>query len=335
MKGVPRLAMAILAVAVTASACTPSKASPSRPSVQQLAEKDLQAQKQMPPLQTAGQFCMAGIVKASKDAAISGALDNIDPAGGQATAWTFVSLQGDQVTMQKQFASGEPFTGTFSLGQIIYAIVGAAGEQVTKGTPDEIQWKLFGLIGPAAIYCAEAAFWLDGTVGGQVGAALQKKFLTTSAGQQLLASRGSAITGSWVLYRKLQTCAPSIVVSKGCILNPMKVTIACTGSGCTLIRTNGAAGFPPWDHPIPLAFASGGTWRAGGTEKWAAECNHAPVPGSGVALALKVISGQVVSGVWRAQGLEGTYTIDNAATTCFSAGTTVEQVSTTPFAGSA
>ena len=42
---------------------------------------------------------------------------------------------------------------------------------------EKAQWTLFGLIGPAVIDRAEAAFWLDGIVGGQIGMALQKQFL--------------------------------------------------------------------------------------------------------------------------------------------------------------
>jgi hypothetical protein len=332
VRGIRIFGAAVVAVLVTTTACSASHSSaPAKihaKSVAQQGQAVIDAQKQLPPLQTAGQFCLDGIKKDSKDTTIDKGLETIDPTGGEATAWDFYNLQGDQVTVQKEYASGNPFSATFDLGQIIYAIIDAAGEQATKDTPDEIQWKLFGLIGPAALYCAEAAFWLDGTVGGQVGTALQKKFLTLPIGQQLLASRGSAITGKWVLYRKLENC--SITGSSGCQLSPADVTIACTGTACTIIRTNASSPFEPWDHPIPIDFGQG-AWQASGTEKWAAQCASAPVPGTGVSLALKVTSGKILNGVWRAQGLEGSYTVDNVATSCFPAGTSVEEVSTTPF----
>ena len=335
MRGIP--SFVVVAVLVTVSACSTSQSSPSAKThaetVAQQGQTVIDAQKQVTPLQTAGQFCLAGIQKDSKDATINEALNNIDRTGGEATAWQLYNLQGDQVTMKKELASRQVFAGTFDLGQIIYAIIGAAGEQAAKGTPDELQWKLFGLIGPAAIYCAEAALWLDGTVGGQIGVALQKQFLTWSVGQQLLASRGSAITGKWVLYRKLEVCSVSGSNNHGCSLGPMDVTITCTGTACTIIRTNASTdGSPPWDHSIPIAFGPD-VWRASGTEQNAAECQHQSLPGTGVAFALKVTSGQVVNGVWRAQGLEGSFTINNVATSCFPAGTSVEDVSTTPFAG--
>jgi hypothetical protein len=339
MRGMPRFVVAVVAVLVTISACSTSHSSPSAKThaktIAQQGQEVIDAQKQVPPLQTTAQFCLDGIFKKeAQDQAISVALNNIDPTGGEATAWTFHNLEDDQVTVKKEFASGQIFSGTFDLGQIIYAIIDATGEQVTKGTPDQIQWKLFGLLGPAAIYCAEAALWLDGNVGGQIGTALQKKFLTLPVGQQLLASRGSAITGKWVLYRRLKSCSVTGNNNHGCQLSSMDVTIACTGTACTITRTNASAGFEPWDHSIPIAFGQG-AWQASGTEKWAAECNQAPVPGSGVALALKVTSGQVVNGVWRAQGLEGSFTVNNVATACFPAGTSLEEASTTSFAGSA
>jgi hypothetical protein len=331
MRGVRSFGVVVVAVLAGVSACSSSP--PAKTHVKTVAQQGqavIDGQKQAPALQTAGQFCLDGIKQDAEDTAISQALDGMDPTGGAGKAWDFSNLVGDQVTVTKELSSGQVFTGTFDLGQIIYALVGEGGEQATEGTPDEVQWKLFNLIGPAAVYCAEAAFWLDGTVGGQIGVALQKQFLTWSVGQQLLASRGSAITGKWVLYRKLLHCAITGSNNTGCKLGPLDVTIACTGTACTIIRTNGGSDFAPWDHSIPLAFGQG-AWQASGTEKWAADCNHAAVPGTGVAFALKVTSGQVVGGVWRAQGLEGSFTINNLATACYPAGTSVEQVSTTPF----
>ena len=318
-----------LAVSACATAsCQPAPGA-SRATLEQQALSVIRAARQVPPLQAAGSFCLAGIFKDAREATVSKALNNLDPAGGEALAWEGYTLEGDQVTVRKELASGQVLAGTFDLGQVIYALLAATGEQVTRGTPQEFQWALFGLIGPAAISCAEAAFWLDGTVGGQLGTALQKQFLAWSVGQQLLVSRGSAITGKWVLYRKLEHC--SVTRGNGCLLGPMDVTIACTGTTCTIIRTNAnSADFQPWDHAIPIAFGQG-AWQASGTEKWAAQCSHAPVPGTGVAFTLKVTSGQVLNGVWRAQGLQGTYTGHNVATPCFAAGATIEDVSTTPF----
>ncbi len=341
MRGMPSFVAAVIAVLVTASACSTSHSSgPSSKTTAEAAQSPVSlaqqglnvvhATKQVSPLRTAGSFCLAGIFKDAKDATVSEALNNVDSTGGEALAWEGYTLDGDQVTMKKELASGQIISGTFDLGQIIYELIATTGEQATKGTPDEVQWKLFGLIGPAAIYCAEAAFWLDGTVGGQIGTALQKQFLTWSVGQQLLASRGSAITGRWVLHRKLENCSVTGSNNTGCHLDPMVVTIACTGTACTIIRTSASAGYEPWDHSISITFGQG-VWQASGTEKWAANCDHAPVPGSGVAFALKVTSGQIVNGVWRAQGLEGSYTVNNVATSCFPAGTSLEEVSTTSF----
>jgi hypothetical protein len=327
------VAGSIAAVAVSrshsgsGSASHPSP-SPARLTLAQQGLTTLRTMKQVPPLQTAGTACLAGIFKNAKVAAVSAALNNVDATGGQAVAWDGYTLTGDEATIQKGLAGGQVVAGTYSLGQVIGALLAATGSQAASGTPEQFQWTLYGLIGPAAISCAEAAFWLDGTTGGQVGTALQQQFPTWTVGPQLLAGRSSAIAGTWVLYRKLENC--SITGSNGCQLDAADVTISCTGTACTIIRTNASPGFTLWDHPIPIAFSQG-AWQASGTEQSAADCQSTPVPGTGVAFALKVTSGQVINGVWRAQGLEGTYSINNVTTACFPAGTSVEDVSTTPF----
>jgi hypothetical protein len=132
-----------------------------------------------------------------------------------------------------------------------------------------------------------------------------------------------------VLYRRLENC--SVTGGNGCQLSAMDVTIACAGTGCTIMRTNAStSAFQPWDQSIPIAFSQG-AWRAAGAEKWAAECGNAAVPGTGVVLTLTVTSGKVLNGVWRAQGLQGSFAVNNVATSCFPAGTSKEDVSTTPF----
>jgi hypothetical protein len=331
MRGMPsplvRLAVVAVLVSLVGSACGPPKKNHALSTGQQVV-KVVHATKQMPSLQTAASFCMAGIFKDAKDATVSKALDNVDPTGGEAIAWEGYTLQGDQATMKKELAGGQIISGTFDLGQIIYALIAATGEQVTKGTPEQIQFKLFGLIGPAAIYCAEAAWWLDGTVGGQLGTALQKRFLTFSVGQQLLAGRPSAISGDWVLYRRLTSCVNR---TKGCHANPMKLRIACSGASCTIIRTNNAAGYPPWNHAVPLAFSNGG-WRAHGGEDHAALCNNQPEP-SRVSFILKTVSGGVVNGVWRAQQVKGTYKVVQGPDSCnnHTSSSGVYDLSTQPF----
>jgi hypothetical protein len=345
MRGILRSAVAVVAALAAATACSistsPAKATAQRhhhaaastPSLAQRGQVVIESQgKAIPLLQTAGSFCWDGIkndlADHVQDGLITGALKQVDPTGTADDVLSGAHLVGDEITVDNEYASGQEFVATFDLGQLIYALISQEGEKVTAGTPLEFQWQLFGLIGPAAIYCAEAAFWLTGTVGGQIGTALRNWWLDWHVSQQQLASQPSAITGKWVLYRKLANCAPG-PHNNGCQLNPMDVTISCTSTGCSVIRTNSAQGFPPWDHSIPLSFTDG-VWVANGPEQWGAQCNKAPVPGTTVALAVKVTSGQSVDGVWRAQGLEGSYSITVPADYCFSAGTSVEEVSTTP-----
>jgi surface antigen len=142
----------------------------------------------------------------------------------------------------------------------------------------------------------------------------------------VLESSPSAISGSYTLYRRLTSCAQSLT----CSLNPMKIRITCSGVGCTIVRTNASSnGLPPWDHPIPLTFGNG-VWHASGTEKYAAECHNVAVPGTGVSLVLKVVSGGVSNGTWRARQLAGSFTVMNVATACSNAGLTVETVDSAP-----
>jgi hypothetical protein len=341
MKGILSSVVAVVAVLATASACTSSHSTtgtvhaqaaqkPAALGIAVKVHKVLVDQgSQMPPVQTAAHFCLAGILKDERDTIVGAAIGTVDPGAGD--AWTSFSLAGDEDDTVTLYQQDGVFAGTFQLGQFLYDLIAATGQKLTAGTPEEFEFQLFGIIGPAAIYCTEAALWLEGTVEGQLVTAVRKWFSNWQISQQQLASQGSAITGNWVLYRKLENC--SVTGSNGCELDQMNVTIACTGSGCTIIRTNGAAGFQPWDHSILLTF-SDGVWVANGPEQWAAQCDQEPVPGTTVALAVKVTSGQTVDGVWRAQGLAGSYTVNNVATSCFPAGTTVEEVSTTPFPGS-
>ncbi len=194
MKGILRSAAAALAVLVAASACTTSHSTagtvraesaggPAALSTAAKVHKILEAQGSLPPYEEAANFCVAGINKdladQAKDATIDAALDKMDPKGGAAIAWELYSLSGDEVKVKKEYANGQEFAATFDLGQIIFALLAELGDVTGKYTHDaelEAQWNLFGLIGEAAIYCTEAAFWLDGTVGGEIGAAIRQQW---------------------------------------------------------------------------------------------------------------------------------------------------------------
>lgn len=188
MRGILRLVVAAVAVLVAASACsTTSSHSTTGTARAEAAQKSaalstaakvhkiLVDQGSLPPVQTAVTFCLKGILKDEKDTAVNKAIDAVDPTAGD--VWTAYSLSGDlddTVTLYKQ--DGE-FAGTFQLGQFLANLISSFGQKVTEGTPLEFQFYLFGVLGEAAIYCAEAAFWLDGTVGGQIGTEIRQLLL--------------------------------------------------------------------------------------------------------------------------------------------------------------
>jgi hypothetical protein len=196
VKGVLRSVVAAVAVVVTVSACTSSHLTtgkvhaeaaraPAALSTAAKVHKILEAQGSLPPYKVAANFCIAGIEKDVKDATINAALNNMDPTGGEAAAWTLYGLSGDTVQVKKEYANGSAFAATFDLGQIIYALLAELGDVAGKYTGDkelQAQWNLFGLIGEAAIYCTEAAFWLDGTVGGELGTAIRNWWLNSHPG---------------------------------------------------------------------------------------------------------------------------------------------------------
>jgi hypothetical protein len=186
MRGILRSAVAAVAVVVTASACTGSHLTtgkvraeaaraPAAVSTAVKVHKVLEDQgAQMPPLQEAAHFCLAGILKDEKDTAVGDAIGDVDPAAGD--VWTSYSLSGDLEDTVTLYDKDGAFAGTFQLGQFLDDLISSFGQKVTTGTPLEFQFYLFGVLGEAAIYCAEAAFWLDGTVGGQIGTEIRQQW---------------------------------------------------------------------------------------------------------------------------------------------------------------
>jgi hypothetical protein len=124
----------------------------------------------------------------------------------------------------------------------------------------------------------------------------------------------TAISGNYTLYRQLTTCASASKFA--CNGNPMKITIACVGGSCTIIRTNSSSGGePPWNHTIPLTY-SGTAWVGAGREQNASICNGKLIATTAVAFMLEVTSGNVINGLWKAQQLVGTYTATQGPTKC-------------------
>jgi hypothetical protein len=188
MRGILRSAVAAVAVLVTASACTSSHltsgkvhAEAARPptalSTAAKVHKILEAQGSLPPYKVAANFCIAGIKKDIHDTVIGDAIADTDPTAGD--VYTSISLTGDLDDTVNLYKSNGVLAGTFQLGQFLANLISSFGQTVTAGTPLEWQFYMFGVLGSAAVYCAEAAFWLDGTVGGQIGTEIRQMWLNS------------------------------------------------------------------------------------------------------------------------------------------------------------
>lgn len=172
-RSLPILGIALAVVLpAAATACGPG---PKPLSVQQKAHMAVSSLKAMPPLGTASELCMRGIIGGARDKAIEESLNKLfeEEYGKGVAGGVFKGFQitGDSVRVYGDFQDGQPFSGLFDLGKVLSEVIGLV--------PD---LKLFGLVGPPAIDCLAAAFWLDGTLGGQVGTWLRQRFHPTAPG---------------------------------------------------------------------------------------------------------------------------------------------------------
>jgi len=312
-----RAALIAVLLVMTVAACGPNQAAAKPLSPAQKIHLAVAEVKQLSPLQTAASFCMRGILGAAKDESIQKALENLfaqqtgkNTVGG---VFTGFEVSGDMVKISDDLGGGQVVNAEFDLGRVIYAVFAAASGN-----------KIFGLIGQPAIDCSEAAWWLDGTVGDQIGKLLRAKLNPPASLAADLPGRPSAIAGDYTLNRRLASCQ-----NFSCILNPMIVHIVCSDVSCTIIRTNNGGG-PPWDHSLPLTF-TGSAWRAKGSEIYAVQACQGQYLPADVSFTLNVVSGTVIDGVWKAQKLTGTYTVNQSPTPCNSQATTaVENLSGGP-----
>jgi hypothetical protein len=188
------------------------------------------------------------------------------------------------VEISYELKNGRLDNATFDAGRVIFALLGSIPG-----------FKLFGIIGDPAIYCAEAAFWYTGQLGGQLGQLLRAKL-------QPPAAIMSSIEGTWTLTRSAATVC--INFPAGCRDSPITIRFRhCTDTECAILRTGGPFA---WQRAHPLV-RNGAIWAAD-FEDVAIYC-HLQVNVAEIRIRLSVTSTYMRSGVLSARSLGGTYAV--------------------------
>ena len=131
------------------------------------------------PLQEATSTCVNAIVANYKDQTRDGAIDTAletllghEAKDAVGVAEIANNTAENTITIQYELKNNQVDNATFDVGRVIFALIG--------NIPG---FQLFSMIGDPAIYCTEAAFWLTGQLGGQLGQLLRAKLrpLATAA----------------------------------------------------------------------------------------------------------------------------------------------------------
>ena len=180
------------------------------------------AVKSATPLLQAEQVCVRSILGAFKDQAIEGILNNAGLAGD---VYEGATILNDGVQFDYETSSGEIFSAEFTFGKLIFATIGAEADQHLIPP----QFKLFGIVGPPMVDCVEAAWWLDGWLGGQVGQYLKQIWPPATA--------NAGISGTFTFDRAVLSC---VNLPDGCASNSIVLQFSsCTATKCTMTRPDG------------------------------------------------------------------------------------------------
>jgi len=232
------------------------------------------------PLLQAEQVCVRAILGAYEDQVISGILGRTGLAG----AYEGATIGNDYVEFQYEASGGQIFNAEFTYGKLIFETIGAAAGQ--KLIPP--QFALFGVIGPPAVDCVEAAWWLDGWLGGQLGQYLRQKIWPA-------ATASAGISGTWTFSRDLQSC----VNLEYCLTRPIVLQFSeCTATTCVMNRQDGL-----W-RAHTITRGGNGTWTAKFTDNMFL-CGSQQNRGA-ITLSLIVTSSTVQNNVRVSKTLGGT-----------------------------
>jgi len=234
------------------------------------------------PVGQAWNSCAQSIESSLTEQAIENAVLSLLPLSQAEKADTAIeglTIVGDTLEVDYDVSGGQIFQSEFDFGKVVFDILG------DSGIPG---FFLFGLVGTPAIDCVEAGFWLAGTLGGQIGTLLRKRFLAK-------ADTTAGIAGTWTLIRSTISC-----VVDTCYDTPMVLKFThCSQTECTMTRLDYI-----WKKSHPIALKNG-RWTAKFTDI-TATCGTAQVPGN-ITLTLAVTSYAKSGGTRVAKTLGGTY----------------------------
>ena len=197
------------------------------------------AVKSATPLLQAENACARAIIDHAGDELIKDALDG---AGLDGNLFEGAQIVNQEIQFYYEASNGDIFQSEFSFGKLVFELIGAAADQ--KLIPP--QFELFGIVGPPLVDCVEAAWWLDGWLGGQVGQYLRQTIWPPT-------TANAGISGTFTFDRAVLSC---VNLTDGCVSNSFVLRFSsCTATKCTMTRTDGL-----WQtHTITL---SNTTWTA-------------------------------------------------------------------------
>jgi hypothetical protein len=121
----------------------------------------------------------------------------------------------------------------------------------------------------------------------------------------------ASLAGTYTIVRTVVTC---VGFKENCSTSPIPVEVSCSSSSqCTIARLDGV-----WVQSHPMS-RNGNTWTTSDTDAGASFCEpykggpQNPRPGTQIKLELTPTSAATTNGVWRVQGLKGSYTVEAAA----------------------
>jgi hypothetical protein len=181
------------------------------------------AVKSATPLLQAERACSRAIIDHARDELIIRALNR---AGLDGHLYEGALIVNQGIEFYYQASNGDILKSEFSFGKLVFEVIGATADQGL--IPPQFEW--FGIVGPPLVDCVEAAWWLDGWLGGQVGQYLRQKIWPPT-------TANAGISGTFTFDRAVLSC---VKLPDGCLSNSIVLRFSnCTATKCTMTRSDG------------------------------------------------------------------------------------------------